>query len=162
MTNQNLSQTPAIKFNNHKKIPFHRLPFVSPSRNTVNAKFWSLPLQGGYGGGYQAGAAMAEAFLKHFRQNDNDLHNELTIIVGSMMQQFASLDGLRMDSLPVLDQSDAYHSFRGQYVGFFNALTSWIAEHVRIFGQNLDQLSERELIKRAKEGLSKTETYSLQ
>lgn len=150
MSSQNLSQVRTIKFNNQKTIPFHRLPFVNPSRNRTTTKFWSLPLQGGYIGGYEAGAAMAEAFLKHLRSNNSDFHGELTSIVGSMMEQFSNLEGSKMEELPVSDRSDAYSSFHGQYVGFFNTVTNWMAEYVKIFGHSLDQVSERELIKRTR------------
>jgi hypothetical protein len=160
MSNQNPSRVLTIKFNNQKTMPFHRLPFVNPSRGGTSTKFWSLPLQGGYVGGYKAGAAMAEAFLKYLRSHDNDFHGELTSIVGSMMEQFSILEGSRMEDLPISDQSNAYLSFQGQYVGFFNTLTNWLAESVKLFGQSLDQVSERELIERTREGLSKNDNVS--
>lgn len=134
---------------------FCRLPFVAGRRAKSASPCWNVPASGGYFGGYETGKAMAQAFLKFLRVEEGDLAAySLTGIAESFMIRFEQEGGKAMaDYSPCSERSETFEAFRGQYVGFFNTVSQWLAASAKHLGSNLDQLTEQELVRRANAGL---------
>lgn len=136
-----------VKARRSKKTEWHaKLPFVHGKGAHGS---WNVPAKGGYFGGYATGEAMALMLLKEFRNGEGgDLSgNALSWIVGSAMARFAQVDGPAQQAVfPYGDRSEGYASFRGQYIGFCNTLGAWLVAASKRLGQNLDSVSEDQLL----------------
>lgn len=149
-------QTPnySLQYKKHIKHGFRRLPFVAGRRMESDTPFWHVPLSGGYLGGYETGEAMAMALLKCLREEQEGSSSYLTCITESLMIRFELEGGKTMaEQWPISERSDAYESFRGQYVGFLNTLSPWLAASAQYLGANLDYIAESFLVRQANEGL---------
>lgn len=133
-----------LRFNNRKRHPLHRLPFVGPYPNPVIRRYtmsmWNVPLTGGYGGGCQTGNALALIYLNHRRQFESQV---LAEIVLSMIKRHD-------EAKTTPAAADALH---GQIVGFFAALEPFLRESIR-HAPALDGLYPQKLLKKANAGLA--------
>lgn len=127
-----------LAFNNRKKLPLHKLPFVGnrngPGKFPVS--FWDVPKAGGYIGGCNTGRALALIYLKHLKENEND---------GSGM-----LQNITFDMLAGCENS----ARRGQVVGFFTELERWLSGAVKNLEGGLNGVSPKQLLKAANDGLA--------
>lgn len=144
-----------IKRKTRGKPGFHRLPFVANWHAKSSAPLWNVPASGGYFGGYRTGEAMAQAFLKFLREDELDSlsADRLTGIAESFMVRFAQEGGEARQNQFSAEWGDAYQSFRGQYVGFFNTLSRWLVASAKHLGSSLDGVEEQDLVRRANAGL---------
>lgn len=152
-----VGKTPTpIKCKTRGKPGFRRLPFVAGLRSESAAPCWNVPASGGYFGGYETGEAMAQAFLKFLHEEPDDLPSYwLTDIVQSFMVRFEQEGGKAMaDRSPCSERSETFQAFRGQYCGFFNTVSQWLAASAKHLGSNLDRITEQDLVHRANAGLS--------
>lgn len=70
------------------------------------------------------------------------------------MSRFEQEGGkLMANRRPIEEWSSSFDSFRGQYVGFFNTVTTWLAASAKQLGSSLDRIDERDLVNRANAGL---------
>jgi len=130
-----------------------RLPFVASWRTETPARYWNAPASGGYFGGYETGEAMALMFLKFLRAEEGELAPmTLTQIAESFMVRFDQEGGYATNKRRG-DSGDSFDSLRGQYVGFFNTLSTWLAASAKTLGASLDRLAEQDLVQRANWGL---------
>lgn len=134
---------------------FHRLPFVAGRRAGSAAPCWQVPASGGYCGGYETGEAMAQAFLKFLREEQSGSPARyLTGIAESFMTRFEQEGGKAMaDRTPISEWSHSFDSLRGQYTGFFNTVSLWLAAAAKQLGANLDGIEEQAMLRRANAGL---------
>ncbi len=137
-----------LKLKDPKKTVLWDLPFAD--KKTMS--YWALPATGGYFGGYKTGNAMALVFLRYLRNRDQTLPpiNDLTQILEAFFKRIQDAGG---PLPPLQDPGGAYASLRGQYVGFFNCVTQWVAVASTKLGDSLDELSDADLAATAKEGL---------
>ena len=144
-----------IKRKTRGKPGFRRLPFVAGWRTESASPCWNVPASGGYFGGYETGEAMAQAFLKFLREEKGDFPAYwLTGIVESFMTRFEQEGGKAMaDRSPCSEWSEPFEAFRGQYCGFFNTVSQWLAASAKHLGSNLDRITEQDLVRRANAGL---------
>jgi hypothetical protein len=144
-----------IKRKTRGKSGFRRLPFVAGRRTESASPFWNVPASGGYLGGYETGEAMALSFLKFLREEKVDFTVYwLTGIVESFMIRFEQEGGKAMaDRRPCSEWSETFDAFRGQYCGFFNTVSKWLAASAKHLGSNLDRITEQDLVSRANAGL---------
>lgn len=142
-----------LKAKKPSKYPFHDLPFMASSKK-CEAHYWDVPATGGYHGGYETGAALANAYLKYKRLHQSEPHTELSHIAESFMVRFEQEGGLQsLKRVHGEDADEGMDALRGQYIGFFNTLNYWLASAVRVMGGNLDKVSEQELLDSANLGL---------
>lgn len=144
-----------IKRKTRGKPGFWRLPFVAGWRTESASPCWNVPASGGYFGGYETGEAMAQAFLKFVREEKGDFPAYgLTDIVESFMTRFEQEGGKAMrDRSPFGGQSETFEALRGQYCGFFNTVSQWLAASATHLGSGLDRIEEQDLVRRANAGL---------
>jgi hypothetical protein len=147
-----------IKPKTGKEPSFRRLPFVAGMRSKARSPYWNIPASGGHFGGYETGVAMALSMLKYMRDDDSESGPSITcplaFIAESLMKRFEEEGGHEMSSRKMDDWSDSFHSFRGQYAGFFGTLRDWLIVAARSnLGRNLDNMTEELLIARANAGL---------
>ena len=122
-----------LAYHNKRKHASNRLPFAGPGG-------WDVPNTGGYTGGCDTGSALAVMYLKHLRQNGAAPCGSLQhIVLGMIENAHGSPETL---------------SLRGQVVGFFSLLDAWLAEAAKICGSNLDEVTPKELLKLANDGLN--------
>lgn len=144
-----------IKLKTRYKPGFRRLPFVANWRSKSDTPCWDIPATGNYFGGHETGEAMALAFLKFLREGDEvGCGRWLISVVESFMIRFEQEGGGQMVHGSVLDMSDGFSSFRGQYCGFFGLLSNWLWGAAKDLGANLDQITEKDLVCRANAGLN--------
>ena len=132
---------------------FQRLPFVAGRRAKTATPAWAIPATGGYFGGYHTGEAMALAFMK-YQRGGPEFQPGLTEVVRSFMRRFEEEGGKTVDEKFPDDQNNSFESFRGQYVGFFNTISSWLSVLVKTSGNGLDSIEDKDLISMANKGLS--------
>ncbi|MDD3676036.1 hypothetical protein [Thauera propionica] len=144
-----------IKRKTRVKRGFRRLPFVAGRSANSAAPCWNVPASGGYFGGYETGEAMAQAFLKFLREEEGGFPAYwLTFIVESFMIRFEQEGGKAMaDRVPCSERSETFVAFRGQYCGFLNTVSQWLAASAKHLGASLDRISEQDLVRRANAGL---------
>ena len=136
----------ALKFNKRKKLALHQLPFVDNEEGKIGLSFWSVPKRGGYHGGNDTGKALALLYLKHLRADNDDS--------GGVLQSIA----LDMFDFPDFDHRDSLDdAVRGQAVGFFSEIEKLLKAAVAPLGGCLDSIDEKELLKRANQGLNLTQ-----
>jgi hypothetical protein len=146
--------TNPIKRKTRGKPGFRSLPFVAGWRTESASPCWNVPASGGYFGGYETGEAMAQAFLKFLRDEQGDFPAYwLTGIAESFMVRFEQEGGRAMKDRSPCSGSDGFEAFRGQYCGFFNTVSQWLAASAKHLGSNLDRLTEQDLVRRANAGL---------
>jgi hypothetical protein len=133
--------TSALKFKNRKRIPFHRLPFVDAVLGKIGLSFWAVPKTGNYFGGFETGNNLARIYLKYLRENGSSGGGTLPCMVLDMFD-CENTDDPSMSAL------------RGQVVGFFSELESWVAIASRHSGDSLDHLSNTRLLEVANNGLN--------
>ncbi|WP_035625359.1 hypothetical protein [Herminiimonas sp. CN] len=138
------------------KHAFQNLPFVAGSRSVTETPYWSVSASGGYFGGYETGAAMAQSFLKFLREDKGEFaSHHLTGIIESFMVRFEQEGGLAMKNMGRMSEwSDGFSGFRGQYTGFFNTIADWLTASAKHLGGNLDRLTEQDLVRKANAGLN--------
>lgn len=128
-----------LAFNNRKKLPVHKLPFVGnqngPGRYPIS--FWDVPKAGGYIGGCNTGSALALIYLQHLKENKSD--------TGGMLQK------ITFDMLADCGNDSAR---RGQAVGFFSELESWLSGAAKHLEGGLNGVSPKQLLKAANDGLA--------
>lgn len=133
---------------------FFALPFVAGARcRDLSAPNWTVPARGGFQGGYRTGEAMALTLLKHMRTAESTRNDWLTLIADSFMGRLQEEGHAQQRVLPIPDRSHSYMSLRGQYAGFFNTLSTWLAQSAHQSGASLDTTTEQDLIARANAGL---------
>lgn len=135
----------SLTFNRRKKLPSHQLPFVNKVKGKVGLSFWSVPKTGGYAGGNITGHALALLYLKHIRANGSGAGGLLQCVALDMFDTDLELDN------PVTT------SLRGQAVGFFLELENIIKAATVQMGDCLDDMDEKELLRRANEGINLNE-----
>ena len=141
-----------IKRNTLKQEGFYKLPFVGSSRHA--ARFWCVPATGGYTGGRETGAAMAYSFLKFLRTSPRAQADFLLPrVIESFMVRFEQEGGCALIGMPYKKQSTAFAALEGQYYGFFGTVSRWLASSAICLGSDLDQLTEKDLLRRANAGL---------
>ena len=133
--------THALRFKNHKKVPFHRLPFVNTIPGKIGLSFWAVPRTGGYLGGNETGHALSLIYMKYLKEHGQDAGGFLQVLVLDMFG---------------LDRSDdpEISALRGQAVGFFAALERWLIGAARHLEGGLDEHDNRALLKAANAGLN--------
>lgn len=143
-----------LKRKPRRKYAFQELPFVGGRKTDLAIRWWHVPARGGYVGGYQTGEAMAQAFLKFLRSQGRTNHaQQLTQVAESFMARYEQEGGRAMAGKRMTEWSEGFDSLRGQYIGFFNTVSQWLAAAAIELGRNLDQATDQELIKRANAGL---------
>ncbi|WP_339678272.1 hypothetical protein [uncultured Zhongshania sp.] len=132
----------SIRFNNRKKLPLHRLPFVGPTdEKKWGYSFWRVPKTGGYGGGCDTGTALANIYLKHLREHG--------------ASSGGALQGIVLDMFDCECNDDPeVTALRGQVVGFFSTLDHWLEGAAKCLGSSLDNADKRALLKKANNGLN--------
>ncbi|MGH1449933.1 MAG: hypothetical protein ACRBBM_11010 [Pseudomonadaceae bacterium] len=139
-----LQSVSKLKFNNRKKIPLHRLPFVGSVSGKPRLSFWTVPRAGGYVGGCKTGEALALIYLKHLIDHADPLGcGQLQWIVGDMvnMPQYSSHQTAEMSAL------------RGQIVGFFSTLDPFLRGAAVHLNHGLQNVEFNDLLNRANQGL---------
>lgn len=128
-----------LKYHTRRSRRFHRLPFVPGGNRGV----WGLPQGGGYRGGYITGEAMAVAFMKYLRSEDEENSGAcLAWIVTDMAAGRAAMDG------------ETRASYDGQTTGFLHQLGRFLIIAAKESCTSLDAVSERMILDRANAGLS--------
>lgn len=128
--------TPSLEYHAGVKLPVHRLPFVGGESTDGGVCFWDVPAVGDYIGGCVVGKNLAAAYLKHRRQNRE---------IGAGILQHIVLD---------MVHAPRNSATRGQIVGFFSILDTWLGIAVDELGASLDALNEEEIIDAANSGFT--------
>ncbi|MER3141056.1 hypothetical protein [Salmonella enterica] len=131
-----------IKFNNHRAIALHRLPFIKTSPAGVN--FWNIPAAGGFAGGCQTGEALAKIYLRYLREDRESGGGSLQLIVADMC--LSSGKNHQFNEY-------AAESLNGQMVGFLSVLDKWLRIAVMSNGDRLDDLDITALLRTANAGI---------
>jgi len=145
-------------------FPFKRLPFFHVGKVKTNSH-WALPATGDYFGGYEAGKAMAQAFLKHLA-TDYDSFNAyllLSIIEDQNNRLHEAIERHQCKDLNTTKWPTEPASLRGQRTGFINTIGEALAASIKILSPLFDDVSEDEIIQRANHALKRTdaEVYAL-
>lgn len=132
-----------LKFNNRKKLPCHRLPFVGKADdNRIGLSWWNVPKAGGYSGGNQTGQSLAYIYMQYLRANPENTGGILQHIVLDMFDAGESRGTPEMNAL------------RGQVVGFCYLLERWLVGSAVHLGSRLDSIDEKTLLEAANNGLN--------
>lgn len=144
-----------LKHKAGRSYGFYSLPFIFDSNVTTQCPYWHVAPTGGRRGGEAVGEAMALAYLKLLREKPEHADpEELALIAESMMVRFEQEGGAAMASLCADDGcSQGYRSFAGQFTGFFMTLATWLQAAAVQLGTELDMVTERDLLRRANDGL---------
>lgn len=134
------------------------LPCVSEERIKGDfPRFWDVPAEGGYWGGYKTGEAMAQAFLRALRHLP---HEDAAPGITWAFEGFLHAMNVHGGSQPLMDskRGDIVHggpmdSLRGQYVGFFNTVNKWIFAAAKNLGPSLDKMDMETLTEKANAGI---------
>lgn len=119
-----VSPPPAVK----APRAFLDLPFVD-----VNSpyRYWCLPLEGDYFGGYETGRSMAGTYLAFLRGNPQRKPDAsyVPLILESFMKRFQFLNGAAFMDGPVSHGPQDFHILKGHYCGFFGTIghAAWLA-----------------------------------
>ncbi|WP_019101343.1 hypothetical protein [Chromobacterium haemolyticum] len=143
-----------LKFHAERKVEFRKLPFVGKT-------LWDVPAIGGYEGGQDAGQALATMFFTFLAKAGQDGFPPayyLAWIVGDMMKRAEEIGFSEMESKPINSRSDEYHSFRGQYMGFFTTLCAYLTAAAQKAGPKLADIDVGLLLKQANAGLGFSST----
>jgi hypothetical protein len=133
--------SPDLAYHAAERLPVHRLPFVGSYKSDIS--FWNIPATGGYGGGYETGAAMATAYLRHLKMNPEFQGGLLQHIVLDMCQAYKH-------GLTAAEEE----SLRGQIVGFCSVICATVQNTAPLFKYELNAVEETQLLKRANAGLA--------
>lgn len=131
----------SIRFNNRYKYPTKRLPFTRKNQDKPGPFYWNVPQSGGYFGGCTTGQNLALIYLKHLREHGSS--------------SYGCLQNIALDMFDYeRDPSDTEDSLRGQVVGFFSTLDTWLNSAAKHNSDILDNLDSKKLLKTANAGLN--------
>ena len=139
-------------------MPFKRLPFVHVGKLYVNS-YWAVPAKGEYLGGYEAGAAMAKAFLKHLANSgkSHDAYVLLSIIQSQGERLQDAINRHQCQDMPTTRWPTEPASLRGQQVGFINTIGEWLLAILKPFAAAFDDVDEQTLAQHANHALTGTD-----
>ncbi|MEX3948280.1 hypothetical protein AB4Y40_11080 [Paraburkholderia sp. EG287B] len=131
-------------------LGLERLPFVAGPRSAVAAPYWGVPTTCHGDDAFEVGAAMADAYLKHLREDTDDCPvSDLANIVESFLMRFEQEGGRAMPGLGCSAQSESFGSLRQQCAGFFGTLDAWLTLAAKDSASYLDALTEDMIVQRA-------------
>lgn len=122
-------------------LPALNLPFIGADRTKVGGSYWAVPKTGGYWGGCETGRALAHIYLKYLHQHGPECEGYLDRIALDMFDSDCPVD-------------EAQWTRRGQAVGFFSVLYTWLCRGIQHAGQELDALDDIALLEAANAGLN--------
>lgn len=138
---QFVGDTFALHFKSEATSPARRLPFYAREHEDRLSCFWAVPAVGGYTGGNETGCALAALYLKHLRDHRAPFGGLLHNVVLDMVAA-------------VSDDRSANLALRGQIVGFFCELESWLDRSIHFCGRGLDGINADEMLALANAGLN--------
>ncbi|KPB92854.1 hypothetical protein ALQ72_01112 [Pseudomonas syringae pv. maculicola] len=122
-----------------------RLPFVGRDHSKTHSS-WDVPMTGGYFGGIAVGEVVFRMYLKYVRDEQG---NHIALCGTHLTGMLHSLENRN----PVT--SEEIDSVRGQKVGFFGALSTWLEAAACKLGSSLDAIPHRSFVQSANEALQR-------
>ncbi|MBI6845364.1 hypothetical protein YA0016_27010 [Pseudomonas syringae] len=122
-----------------------RLPFVGRDHSKHHSS-WDVPLSGGYFAGIDIGKLVFRMYLKYVRDEQN---NPIALCSVHLTGMLHSLENRN----PVTDEE--IDSVRGQKVGFFGELSTWLEASACRLGSSLDAIPHRSFVQSANEALQR-------
>lgn len=129
-----------LRFGCGESVAFN-LPFIAADPTKVGHSYWAVPKTGGHWGGFETGRALAHIYLKYLHQHGPECDGWLQRIALDMFDADYPVD-------------EAQRTQRGQAVGFFSTLYSWLSRATQHSGQELDDLDNKVLLEAANAGLN--------